>query len=281
MNPASIKLRDPLVIEPIHAVSDLKTRREKIDLLALPGVSHPRYIVGFANSTRTIQAALRLRYEVFNLELGEGLSASTHTGLDEDTFDQQMTHLVILDRETERAVGTYRLQTMAHALSHFGVYSGEEYDLTALEPYFYSAVECGRACIAKEHRSPATLMMLWQGIRTFVLMHEQRFLFGCCSLTSIDPDDGWRAMKTIRKQNYLHPDLMLPAHENYSCGSPEREFDPAIGDAIKLPKLFSVYMRLGCKVISVPALDRAFGTVDFLILMDGTQVTMSALEAMR
>jgi putative hemolysin len=111
--------------------------------------------------------------------------------------------------------------------------------------------------------------------------HRSRYLFGCCSLTTTDPDDGWRAMKTIRPGAMLHDEIMLPARSGYSCGSPEREHDPGLGGALPLPKLFQTYMKLGAKVISEPAIDREFGTVDCLILMDSSVVTLSSLDVVR
>ncbi len=84
-------------------------------------------------------------------------------------------------------------------------------------------------------------------------------------------------MKTLRSQGRLHPELALPAREGFTYGAPERENDPALGPAIALPKLFSAYMRLGAQVISEPALDRAFSTVDFLVLLDTNRVPMSRM----
>jgi putative hemolysin len=48
--------------------------------------------------------------------------------------------------------------------------------------------------------------------------------------------------------------------------------------SFRLPKLFSAYVRLGAKVISEPAIDREFGTVDFLILQDALALSLSSLE---
>ena len=39
--------------------------------------------------------AQRLRFEVFNLELGEGLAASHATGFDVDPFDEFRDHLIV------------------------------------------------------------------------------------------------------------------------------------------------------------------------------------------
>ena len=52
--------------------------------------------------------------------------------------------------------------------------------------------------------------------------------------------------------------------------SARRTATPDLGryDPIKLPKLFRTYLRYGSKVCSPPAIDREFGTIDFLVLLD-------------
>jgi len=49
-----------------------------------------------------------LRFEVFNLELGEGLAESYATGLDVDPFDEFCDHLIVEELATSEIVGTYR-----------------------------------------------------------------------------------------------------------------------------------------------------------------------------
>lgn len=60
-----------------------------------------RYLVRFARSREEIESALKLRFEVFNLELGEGLASSFQTGRDRDQFDATCHHLI----GTEKATG--------------------------------------------------------------------------------------------------------------------------------------------------------------------------------
>jgi len=240
-----------------------------------------RYWVGFVTSPSSQREAFRLRYEVFNLELEEGLESSHAAGLDRDDYDAQMTHLVLWDRKEERVVGTYRLQTVSQALEKRGLYSAREFDLTRLEPYFEALVECGRACIAREHRSFRAVFQLWSGIASFLNAFSHHLLFGCCSLTSQDPDDGWRAMQTIRRKDYLHPDTLVSTRRPYRCGDPDREAASDLGPALRLPRLFQAYMTLGARVISPPALERDFKTIDFLVLLDTHTVQMSALDLVR
>jgi putative hemolysin len=218
---------------------------------------------------------LRLRYEVFNLELNEGLESSTETGLDRDDFDAEMTHLLLIEQDTGNVVGTYRMQTVAHGLAHGGLYSAQEFDMQGLESYFDESIELGRACLAADHRSMRAIIGLWQGIGAYMNLYGLHYMFGCCSLTTQDTLDGWRAMKTIRDAGFLHESVYLSVLPEFSCG------DDVDADAIQLPKLFRTYMRLGTKVVSEPAIDRAFGTVDFLVMLDARVVTFSPLDIVK
>jgi putative hemolysin len=59
-----------------------------------------RYLLRCAQDARDLDAVLKLRFEVFNLELGEGLQSSFRTGRDRDEFDAQCHHLIVEDTET-------------------------------------------------------------------------------------------------------------------------------------------------------------------------------------
>lgn len=263
----------------LEKAEDLAKSWERLDLLLVEGSEGSRYVSGFACSKRCVEAALRLRFEVFNLELGEGLSSSVAAGLDKDEFDDHMSHLVLVERRSGNVVGTYRLQTMKHAaLSPFGAYSAREFDLSPLEPIMDLSTECGRACLASDHRNARSLMQLWLGLGAYMNLHGQRYLFGCCSLTSTDPEEGWRALATLRRRGSLHDSILLRATPGFSCGVEPDLLDRLYPADLKLPKLFRVYLSLGAKVLSEPALDRAFGTVDFLVLIDAKHVGLSSLN---
>lgn len=271
MTPFLITRGDRLRLGEARTANDLANRWNECDVRVVPQKRNERYAIGFASSDRCVEEALRLRYEVFNLEMGEGLAESHLTGLDRDPFDDQMTHLVMIDLNSDRIVGTYRLQTMRKAMQGLGAYSALEFDLSPLRPCLAKSVECGRVCIAPEHRSLATLHLLWAGIGAFIQLHSQVWLFGCCSVDTTDPADGWRALETIRRKKILHPQLRLKAQPEYSCGeTPESGIEP-----LRLTPLFSAYSRMGAKVVSEPALDRSFGTVDFLVLLNSADVDWS------
>ncbi|MCH7780408.1 MAG: GNAT family N-acetyltransferase [Acidobacteria bacterium] len=60
-----------------------------------------KYKLRFASTLAELEAVQRLRFEVFNLELGEGLEESYATGLDQDRFDPVSHHLMIADDELD------------------------------------------------------------------------------------------------------------------------------------------------------------------------------------
>src|SRR5258706_11345281 len=82
-------------------------------------IREERYSVRFAQTQEELLATLKLRFEIFNLELEEGLDESFQTGRDQDEFDATCHHLVIVETETNNIVGTYRLQTKETALQGF------------------------------------------------------------------------------------------------------------------------------------------------------------------
>lgn len=230
-------------------------------------IQQGRYRARFAHNEGELDAVLRLRFEVFNLELGEGLASSFETGRDEDEFDSHCHHLLVEDtRNGNAVVGTYRMQTVEMA-ERGGFYSAGEFDLTQLpRAVREDSIELGRACISREHRNRQILFLLWKGLARYVSWNRKRYLFGCCSLTSQDGYEGLHALHQLGEMSKLHPEISvqpLPGFE-CDCGQPLPE-EPG---PYALPMLFRTYLRYGALVCGPPAIDRAFRTIDFLVLFD-------------
>ena len=225
-----------------------------------------RYVVRFARTRGEVIDALRLRFEVFNLELGEGLASSFVTGRDEDEFDAVCHHLIVLDTSEDRVVGTYRCQTGEMAAAR-GFYSAEEFDLSQLPADVrLDSVELGRACVARSHRNTQVLLLLWKGLAAYAAYNRKRYLFGCCSLTSQAERDGLRAFASLKRDGHLHPQLVVLPRPGFECRAGEASGDATA--AVNLPKLLKMYLRLGARVCGPPAIDRLFKTIDFLVLFD-------------
>ncbi len=226
-----------------------------------------RYQVRFARTRQELDAALRLRFEVFNLELGEGLASSYETGRDTDEFDETCHHLMVLDALEDEVVGTYRMQTGEMALASSGFYSEGEYDLQSFShEVLRDSVELGRACIAKAHRNTQVLFLLWKGLAAYLSHNRKRYLFGCCSLTSQDAHEGLRVMKLLEESNQLRTAPWAMPRKGFECVADNSIACDA--EETSIPKLFRTYLRFGAKVCSPPAIDRRFKTIDFLVLFD-------------
>src|SRR5215467_13862271 len=89
------------------------------------------YLAKFAIGNDELAAALRLRFEVFNLELNEGLQSAYASGHDHDEFDAVCDHLIVKHIPSQKTVGTYRLQTGITAKENLRYYSQREFDFAA------------------------------------------------------------------------------------------------------------------------------------------------------
>lgn len=225
------------------------------------GTRAATYRMRLARDADDRRAAQALRFEVFNLELREGLAQSWITGLDADRFDAVCDHLLVEDTTSGRVVGTYRLQTGAAAARHHGYYSEREFEFAPYEPLRGRVVELGRACVQRAHRNFAVLNLLWGGIADYARAHGARWLLGCSSLTSTDPATAAAAWQRLQVHQ-AEPALRTVPTPAFACPL------DTLGPAPAIPKLLTAYLALGATLAGAPALDREFGTIDFLTLLD-------------
>ncbi len=241
------------------------------DSLPNSEIREGKYCIRFAKSREELDGALRLRFDVFNLELGEGLDSSFQTGRDSDDYDLDCHHLIVVESQSDKVVGTYRLQTGAMAAASRGFYSACEFDLSHLPLVMLEdSVELGRACIAKSHRNTQVLFLLWKGLAAYVAYNRKRYLFGCCSLTSQDPREGKLTMEMLERDGYLHPNFYVAPKPEFKCHPTSFTIRDTFD--VKLPKLFKTYLRFGAKVCGPPAIDRGFKTIDFFVIFDVFQL---------
>jgi putative hemolysin len=219
--------------------------------------------VGLVQSLEDLVACQRLRYLVFNCELGEGLDVSARTGLDRDEFDFICDHLMVRDAVTNRLVGTYRLQSGYRAKGNLGYYGEQLFDFTPFERIRAEILELGRACVHQDYRDTPVLNMLWKGIARYAQSSGARYLIGCSSVTSQDENEGVALYEELREKHLAEPSFRTsprPGHECHSNGQPT--------NALRPPRLFRAYLNISARLCGPPAIDREFKTIDFLTLVD-------------
>lgn len=251
-----------------------------------------RYTVGLATSAADVQAAQRLRYEVFAEEMGARLDSPV-SGLDVDRFDAYCDHLLV--RDGRRVVGTYRLLPPGRTDR---LYSDAEFDLRALAPIRRDLVEAGRTTVHPDHRDGAVVALMWAGIARYMVSGGHRWLAGCCS---VPLDDGGTVAAAVAERVPLgppehrvtphrpwhaapHPSRVAPSASGASRVAPPASgvshvAPPMSGpDRFVPPALLRGYLRLGAWVCGRPAHDRDFGTADFFVLLSMAQVNTRYLR---
>jgi putative hemolysin len=217
-----------------------------------------------------IRKAQKLRFAVFNLEMQKGLQSSYERGLDTDAFDPFCDHLIVRENENRDIVGTYRLMLGSRARENIGFYSEHEFDLSRIKRLDGEVLELGRSCARKDFRDRALIPLMWQAIARYVHEHQVRYLFGCASLYTTAVEEVSECFTVLKRNHYAADDLRVePVAE---CRFDGVRHDWPIADEhsvfVKLPSLLKSYLRLGAVVCGPPALDREFGTADFLVLLD-------------
>lgn len=221
------------------------------------------YAARLACNAQDVRAAQSLRFEVFNLELNEGLAQSYDSGLDEDPFDAVCDHLLVEHLPSHQIVGTYRLQTGVNAAAKLGYYSAQEFDFQPYESSRREVIELGRACVHSHHRNLVVLGLLWKGIADYAQQRGARILLGCSSITSQDPAVGASGYSELCRNHLVSPRWRTRPLPEYDCPLHHLSEEP-----VKIPKLLRAYLSVGAKICGPPALDRSFKTIDFLTLLD-------------
>lgn len=233
--------------------------------LGAPASRGATYSIALARDAADVRAAQRLRFEVFNLELHEGLTEAFMTGLDQDAFDEVCDHLIVRETATASVVGTYRLQPGLRACAALGYYSAREFSLAALESERARIIELGRACVAREHRNATVLGLLWRGIAHYARAHQARYLLGCSSLTS---QDEAAALATFDQLSLSHlaPDPWRAVPQPAWCC--RRSPGAGLVSPLPIPRLLRAYLGIGARICGEPAVDREFSSIDFLTWLD-------------
>lgn len=236
--------------------------------------------VRLATSAQEIEAAQRLRYQVFYEEYAAKPDQKTAaTRLDIDDYDAYADHLIVVENTAHaaasRIVGTYRLLRREAAERYGRFYSSQEFDIAPLLNSGRSLLELGRSCVLPEYRTRPVMQLLWQGIADYVTDNNVEIMFGCASLHGTD-------IPSISKPlSYLHhfhlasenmrPRALKGRYINMNI-IPKDDINPrqAFND---LPPLIKGYLRVGALIGDGAVIDQQFNTTDVCIIMPTDKVT--------
>ncbi|PIW28259.1 MAG: hemolysin-like protein [Rhodospirillales bacterium CG15_BIG_FIL_POST_REV_8_21_14_020_66_15] len=237
--------------------------------------------IRLAETPDEVEAAQRLRYDVFYRELGAIPTVeAARAGRDADPFDAICDHLLVLD--TQRSLpgrpfvcGTYRLLRRSVAEANGGFYSAREYDLGPLLAQPGEPVELGRSCVREDYRTGAVMQLLWRGIAEYLTAHDIRIMFGCGSLPGTDVDALIPTLSYLHHFHLAPSDLRPRALENRYVRIdrvPLTRLDQKAARAM-LPPLIKGYMRLGGFIGDGAVIDHQFNTTDVCVIVPTDHIT--------
>ena len=218
----------------------------------LDNVSSKRYTIKFAQSNQEVDEALKLRYDVFKEELGRQFNFEKER--DKDEFDDQAHHLIVLDNESDRVVGTYRMQTYDQASQGNGFVSNKRFHIEQFPDHVLeNAVEVGRACVSREHRNGRVLFLLWKGFAGYLTHFKKRYLFGYSAFETKSLSVLINTERYLRENGHYHPEYKIEVREGYRL--PDQHTENGT-DEVDIPSLLQNYLDVGCKVCSRPSFDK-------------------------
>lgn len=240
--------------------------------------------VKLAKTPQEVEAAQRLRFEVFNIEMKRGLRSSYASGLDTDEYDALCDHILIVDTAKDMTIGTYRLLLRSRLGDKGSFYSENEFDLSNIRKLDGEILEMGRSCVHKDYRRNAIVQLLWSGIVQYMTDHSVQYIIGCPSIYTMEPREI-SEIYTLLEKAYFAP-------ERFRVSPKEKSFLTRFGDGaaidgrekeiyLRLPSLVRSYLKIGAVVCGAPAVDSEFGTVDFFMLLDVAKMSGAYLDRLR
>ncbi|HZN78854.1 MAG TPA: GNAT family N-acyltransferase [Mycobacterium sp.] len=248
-----------------------------------PSADTPRYTLLLSTDPALIDAAQRLRHDVFTSEPGFALAGATD-GRDADRFDEHCDHLLVREDNSGELVGCYRMLPPPGAIAAGGLYTATEFDVRELDSLRPSLVEMGRAVVREDHRNGGVVLLMWAGILAYLDRCGYDYVAGCVSVP-VDSADGEAPGRQIRgvrdfvRRRHAAPYTVHPYRPVTIGGKGLDDIDPPA--RVSVPPLMRGYLRLGAKVCGDPAHDPDFGVGDFPALLDKRHADVRYLRRLR
>ena len=227
-----------------------------------------------AETPAEIEAAQRLRYDIFYREMGATATpAMMESGREIEAYDPICDHLIVVDEHApvgQQIIGTYRMLLQERAeQAGMGLYTETEFDISKLKATGGRILEISRSCIHPNYRSKAAINLLWKGIAAYVFKNNVDYLVGVPSFEGTDlnaikdslaylnayhaTDD---AIRPVALPEFYHA---LPVVDKETIDPKKAFFD--------LPPLLKGYIRIGCTIGEGCFIDTQFNTVDVCIVL--------------
>lgn len=240
-------------------------------------ISTGSYLLKTAESHEELVASFKLRHEVFYQEF-QNIDLE---GMDFDKFDALFDHLIIIHKNSNKVIGTYRINCSSFSNQS---YTQTEFNLDEVFKLSGPHLELGRACIHKDHRKGTVLSLLWRGITDYMNLSGASVLFGCSSLKINSAVQAALVYRYLFEEGALIENLFSSPTKNFQMPNFDicyAAFQNGLSESQReeaeklLPPLLKSYIKFGAKIASEPAFDKDFDCVDLLTVLKKEDMTNS------
>lgn len=248
-----------------------------IDLLKDEKLENSKYKVGIANNEKEVDEVHKLRFDIFNTELDEGIKENEKIKRDIDKYDKYCKHLIVTTKDTNEIIATYRMHPSWEMNKDLGFYTSSQFDISSLKLEKGNNLEIGRACIKKDHRgSNLIILLLWLGIKEFCKQNNVENVFGVASIPKCNTKEISSLYNILKEKKLIDNNLkvislikveLIP---NYTKDYRKDLF----------PSLLKAYIKMGAKIVGEPYYDPIFGCYDFFTILNMKTANWTFLESM-
>ena len=240
-------------------------------------LSQGQFHIKTLNKAVELKAALKLRYKVFQVEL---IGLEDAEAEDYDQFDLQADHIGIFDTKADVLVATCRVN---HSDFCDRFYSEQEFTMKPLLNTKSKKLEIGRVCVHSKYRKGIFIILLWRAIAKYIELSKVDILFGCGSVNTLDANEAYLLYRYLIEKKRIKLIEGVSPTDNYRSEEFNKRLETislplTSEESLKaetlLPPLCRSYFDIGCFVPTAPAFDRDFKCIDFL-----TVLNMSELQA--
>lgn len=246
---------------PIKLSPRFMTYNPSFDIL----IETKKYVLKTADTTDELAHVFRLRHQNFLEDIAQDQEI-----FDVDEFDHICDHLIITCKETNEIIGTYRIMCSLYTDKF---YSQNEFELDEFLSLDDVKLELGRACIDAHHRNGNVIDLLWKGIARYSQLTGARYLFGCSSVKTVEAQTAMNVMSYLKEKDKYSTEFNIKATSPFAMDF-SHCIDQAVFDVKSLiPPLLLSYLTAGALVYGEPALDKEFECVDFMTILDLSELS--------
>ena len=231
-------------------------------------------LVKLANTPEEYNQVYKLRYQELLLEYNKNVIQENE--IDKDEYDEVCDHLIAIDTDLNKVIGTYRLIKKSHLKDLKKFLTETEFNIEPLKKY--EILEVGRAVVQSNYRDGVTIGMLWKGVIRYATSQDVDVMIGTASFHGIDPTI-YKETLSYLYDNYLSKEEIrcYANKDSYSKLKLLDNYDELIAKK-QMPPLIKGYINLGATIGDGVYIDKEFNSCDVLIVLEIKEINPRYLK---